>query len=67
MNLKEFLFFERKIHKEFSEELFISRNYLTLIVNQKVKPSKRLAKAIEIATQGKVTAEEVLNPQKPLK
>ncbi len=61
MNLKEYLFFEKKTISKFAEELLLDRSYMNSVVNQKVKPSKRLAKAIEIATQGKVTAQEMLS------
>ena len=67
MNLKEYLFFERKSITNFAKELQLNRTYMNLIVNQKVKPSKRLAKDIEIATQGKVSAAEVLSVPKQSK
>ncbi len=61
MNLKEYLFFEGKSITKFAEELVVEKGYMNKIVNQRVKPSKRLAKDIEIATQGKVTAKEILS------
>lgn len=64
MRLKEYLFREEKSITKFAEELMVEKGYMNKIVNQRVKPSKRLAKAIEIVTQGKVSAEEVLSPSK---
>jgi len=64
MDLRDFLYFERKSVKEFSKELMISRTYLSQIVHGKVFPSPRLAKDIEIATGGKVKAKELLKEKK---
>ncbi len=60
MNLREYLFIKRISVKEFSEALDYSRTHLSGIVHGKLKPSKRLAKAIEKATNGEVTVTEIL-------
>lgn len=60
MDLREYLFRQRISVQEFAEKLEYSRTHLSLIVNGKGRPSPRLAKAIEKATNGEVTAEELL-------
>jgi DNA-binding transcriptional regulator YdaS (Cro superfamily) len=45
---------------DFSKIIECDRAYLSKIVNGKLKPSKRLAKDIEEATNGEVTASELL-------
>ncbi len=48
-------------------QLMISHGYLRNIINGLLKPSTRLSKLIELNTEGKVTATELLNEQRPLK
>lgn len=60
MNLREYLFRQRISVQDFAEKLEYSRTHLSLIVNGKGKPSPRLAKSIERATNGEVTAQELL-------
>jgi len=57
MTLRDYLFHNRMSVKQFSETLDYSRTHLSGIIHGKLKPSKRLAKAIEKATNGEVTAE----------
>lgn len=64
MNLREYLFINRLSVTEFSEKLEYSRTHLSAIIHGKLKPSKRLAKAIEKATNGDVTIQEVLSEYK---
>jgi hypothetical protein len=60
MDLRRYLF-EKKISiVDFSKTIECDRAYLSKIVNGKLKPSKRLAKDIEKATNGDVKAEELL-------
>ena len=63
MNLREYLFLKRMTVKEFSEIVECSRNHISQIINSGTKPSKRLAKDIERATNGEVKAEDLLNPK----
>lgn len=58
--LKEYLFFKQLSVTEFAKKLGISRGHLNQIVLKNTKPSRLLAKEIERATSGEVTAEELL-------
>lgn len=60
MNLREYLFHNRLSVKKFSEILDSSRNYISQVVNERVVPSKKLARNIEKATNGQVTSKELL-------
>lgn len=64
MNLKEYLFEKRMSITEFSKLVDHSRNYISQIVNGKYIPSKKLARAIERATHGAVTSDELLNEER---
>jgi DNA-binding transcriptional regulator YdaS (Cro superfamily) len=64
MDLREYLFIHRLSVKDFSEKLDYSRTHLSAIVHGKLKPSKRLARAIERETNGEVTVEELLKGEK---
>lgn len=46
--------------KDFSEKIDCNRCYLSRVIRHHVIPSKRLAKDIEFATEGKVTVNELL-------
>lgn len=60
MNLKEYLFLHRISVSEFSHKIKCNRSYFSRLINGHVKPGKRLAEDIEQATNGEVTAEELL-------
>jgi len=60
MNLREYLFVKRITVKDFSELVDYSRTHLSAIVNGKLRPSPKLARRIEKATEGEVTVEELL-------
>jgi transcriptional regulator with XRE-family HTH domain len=60
MELKLYLVKNRFTIKQFSEMIGYSRNQISGIANGKSKPSLRLAKVIEQATNGEVTIEELL-------
>lgn len=61
MKLKLYLIANRITIIDFSNKIDCSRVYLTNVVNGKKKPGKRLAKDIEIATNGEVTVFDLLN------
>lgn len=61
MNLRDFLYINKIKVMDFAKSVDISRQHLSEIINGKVKPGRRLAKDIEIVTNGCVTAEELLN------
>jgi DNA-binding transcriptional regulator YdaS (Cro superfamily) len=60
MDLREYLFRKRISLTEFSEQIGYARTYMSGVVNGK-KPGKKLAKAIEKATNGQVTVDELLS------
>ena len=60
MNLREYLFLKRMSVTEFSKMVDHSRNYISQIINGKHVPSKKLARAIERATDGEVKADELM-------
>lgn len=60
MELREYLFHKRITVKKFSEMLDCTRTHLSEIIHGRRAPSRRLAKDIEQATNGEVTAEELL-------
>lgn len=64
MNLREYLFRKRLTQVDFAKKLEISRGHLSQIMKQTKHPSRKLAKAIEDLTEGKVTAIELLFPEK---
>lgn len=61
MELDEWLFKNKMTVTAFAKSLEISRNHLNCIVNKYLKPGKRLARDIVIATHGQVTLEELMN------
>lgn len=60
MDLRDYLYLKRMTVQQFSELLGYSRNHISGIINGRLKPNKRLAKNIELATNGEVTAQELL-------
>lgn len=59
MKLRVYLIEKNITILEFAKTIGIDRTYLGLIANGKKKPSRFLAKEIERATNGEVTAEEL--------
>ena len=64
MNLREYLFKKRITQVDFAKRLGISRGHLGQILHGTKHPSRKLAKKIEEETEGKVTAVELLLPEK---
>jgi len=64
MDLREFLFKKGITQIEFAKKLGISRGHLNQILHKTKHPSRKLAKEIEEQTEGKVTAIELLFPEK---
>jgi DNA-binding transcriptional regulator YdaS (Cro superfamily) len=60
MNLRDYLHFNRICVTEFSKKTGISRSYLNIIINRNYRPSIRIAKCIEEATDKQVTALELI-------
>lgn len=60
MKLKDYLYHNGISIQDFADKLEYSRTHLSQVVNGQSNPSKRLAKAIEKETEGKVTAQELL-------
>jgi DNA-binding transcriptional regulator YdaS (Cro superfamily) len=67
MDLREWLFKNKIKITPFAKTLEYDRGHLTKIVNGQRNPSKRLAKAIEAATNGEVSAEDLLNRKEQTK
>ena len=63
MELKIYLVKNRYTVKQFSEKIGYSRNQISGIANRKIKPSQRLARIIETATNGDVKAEDLLKEE----
>lgn len=61
MKLKLYLVENRITVTDFSKELGVTRNYLSGIINGKLKCGKYLAQIIEMKTNGKIKAEELAN------
>lgn len=61
MNLREYLFRNNVQINDFSLFLGYRREHISNVIHGRRRPSKRLAQAIEQATKGEVTAEELLN------
>lgn len=60
MDLKEYLFRKDIYVTDFAKQIGYTPDYIYLIKEKKKKPSFRFAKAIEEATNGEVTVEELL-------
>ncbi len=60
MELREYLFRNRMTMTSFCNIIHCSRSYMSLVIHKKKIPGKRLAKDIEHATEGLVTATELL-------
>lgn len=63
MELREYLFRKRITISEFSKQINYTRTHISDIMSRKRKAGKKVAKIIEEATNGIVSAEEVLNPK----
>jgi len=61
MDLREYLFKKRMSVSDFAKKINFARTYISGIISGANKPSKKLAKIIEEATNGEVTAEELLS------
>lgn len=60
MDLRTYIFLKRMTVKGFAESIDYSANQISAIIHARRKPGKKLAKAIEKATDGEVTAVELL-------
>lgn len=60
MQLKAWIISHGMTVTTFAEKIEVSRTYLSAIMGGLKKPSKRLAKDIEEATNGDVTAKDLL-------
>lgn len=61
MNLRDYLYYNKISVKDFSKNLDYSRTHISAIIHGRLKPTKRLAKAIEQATNGEVKAEDLIS------
>ena len=60
MDLRIYLYTNRISITDFAKKLLVSRPYLSQICLGNLTPSRRLARDIELATQGKVSIDELL-------
>ncbi len=60
--LAKYLKMKKQNTNQFAQKSGLSQATVWRIVNGKVTPSSRIAKAIETATQGEVTRDELLYP-----
>ncbi len=67
MNFREYLFQKRIIQVDFAKKLGISRGHFSQILYGAKHPSRKRTKKIEDETEGKVTAIELLFPEKSSK
>lgn len=58
MNLREYLFRHNLNVTEFSRQIDFSRTHLSKVIHGERKPSLKLARAIERATNGEVSIKE---------
>ncbi len=61
MELDEWLFKNKMSVTDFAKSLDANRNWMYSVVNKRVKPGKRLARDIVLATQGQVTEKELVS------
>ena len=64
VNFREYLFKKRITQVDFAKKLGISRGHLNQILHGIKHPSRKLANKIEEESEGKVTAVELLFPEK---
>jgi DNA-binding transcriptional regulator YdaS (Cro superfamily) len=60
MDLREYLFRKRMTVTDFSKLIDYSRTHISEIIHGTRRPGKKVARIIEKATNGEVTAEELL-------
>jgi len=60
MTLRDYLHFKKITLNEFAKKVGFNRSYLSLIKTGKLKPSMKLARMIEQATDGEVTVLELV-------
>ncbi len=61
MELRDYLHFKRITNINFAKDLMCTRVHLGEVLAGRKRAGKRLAKDIEILTNGEVTAQEVIN------
>lgn len=67
MILKDYLYFNDILIKDFAATMGYTPIYMGMVVKGTTKVTLKLAKAIEFHTAGKVTAEEVMSYKKQKK
>lgn len=61
MHLRAYLWKHKLTIQEFAEKIGYNRHHISRVMRGEQRPAKKLAIAIETATAGEVTAEELLN------
>ena len=67
MNLRDYLHFEHIKLKDFAASIEMCITHISGYINGRIRVSKKVARAIERQTPGKVTAEEVMKNNPPKK
>jgi plasmid maintenance system antidote protein VapI len=65
MKLADYLKTHHLTHDEFSKKVGVARTQITRIINKKRNASPHLIKKIKEVTSGKVTFEDLFNPEAP--
>jgi len=61
VKLRDYLYERRITQDEFAAKLGVTRTHFSCVLLQKRNPGRKLAKSIEIETDGIITSEEVRN------
>lgn len=67
MNLRDYLHFERIKIKHFSDALELSSSHIRNYIHGRNRLSRKVARAIERITNGKVTAKQIMKDNPPKK
>ena len=65
MDLKTYLYNKRQTIADFSREIKYSKNFITNVVNGRIKAGIKLARIIEEYTQGEIKAHEIISEKSP--
>ena len=63
MDLREYLFRKRMKPKEIARKINYNANYVQAIAEGRKRPGKKCAILVEMATNGEVTAHEIMNQE----
>ncbi len=64
MNIREYLFRQEITMSSFARKIDYERSYLSIVMKGKQKPGRKFIAAVERASNGNVTEEDILNNYK---